>query len=80
MSEILEPGGIARRLLLRRVLGTGIMVVALWSCPHHGSAGPTILYFKGRGPGASDKSSDNGPRQQPTQRDVSRQRFPSGLR
>ena len=27
MSEILEPGGIARRLLLRRVLGTGIMVV-----------------------------------------------------
>jgi hypothetical protein len=27
MSEILEPGGIARRLLLRRVFGTGIMVV-----------------------------------------------------
>ncbi len=27
MSEILEPGGIARRRLLRRVLGTGIMVV-----------------------------------------------------
>ena len=27
MSEILEPGGIARRLLLRRALGTGIVVV-----------------------------------------------------
>ena len=27
MSEVLEPGSIARRLLLRRVLGTGIMVV-----------------------------------------------------
>ncbi|HSZ88722.1 MAG TPA: cupredoxin family copper-binding protein [Acetobacteraceae bacterium] len=26
MSEILEPGGIARRLLLRRVVGTGITV------------------------------------------------------
>jgi plastocyanin len=27
MSEILEPGVIARRLMLRRVIGTGIMVV-----------------------------------------------------
>ncbi len=27
MSEILEPGGIARRLLLRRVLGTGAVLV-----------------------------------------------------
>ena len=27
MNETLEPGGIARRLLLRRVLGTGIVVV-----------------------------------------------------
>jgi plastocyanin len=27
MNEILEPGGIARRLLLRRVFGTGIVVV-----------------------------------------------------
>ena len=27
MNEILEAGGIARRLLLRRVFGTGIVVV-----------------------------------------------------
>jgi hypothetical protein len=27
MNETLEPGGIARRLLLRRALGTGIVVV-----------------------------------------------------
>ena len=27
MNEALEPGGIARRLLLRRVLGTGIVFV-----------------------------------------------------
>ena len=27
MNEVLEPAGIARRLLLRRVIGTGIVIV-----------------------------------------------------
>ena len=36
MNEMLEPGGIARRLLLRRALGAGIVVVIAWP---HGSGG-----------------------------------------
>jgi hypothetical protein len=43
--------------------------------------GVTLCAFEGRqGSGVSDKVSDNGSRQRPTQRDVPRHRDPSELR
>src|SRR5271165_1911158 len=59
----------------------GSPVVALWSRRALGfgmTDGP-VLRRKGD-PGASDKPSDNGSRQRPTQRDVPRHRYPSELR